>query len=318
MKKKIFITGGAGFIGANLVKYLLDRGGFDITAYDNLSLGSEANLNRAIRDSKKNGEMSFIKGDILDHKRLEAAVKGHDAVVHLAAHTRVIESLKDPEKNFKTNVIGTFNILEAIRKEKIEKFIFASSNAAVGEQPPPINEKAVPRPISPYGAGKLYGEALSSSYYYSYGVKTVSFRFANVYGPYSDHKGSVVAKFIRRIKEARPIVIYGDGSQTRDFIHAEDICQAIFLSLAGRHSGGVPWGEVFQVATSRETSINELTEIMKKVCDREIGLSYGDVRRGEIKRNYSDISKIRTRLAFSPSINLEDGIKDFWKAAGSQ
>ena len=212
LRQRIFITGGAGFIGANLVKYLLDKGGYAITVYDNLTGGSKENLGMAVTDSKRKGTVRFIRGDILNKKRLSTALKGHTAVVHLAAHTRVVESLKNPSKNFAINSTGTFNVLEGARKSKVKRFIFASSNAAVGEQIPPINEKMIPKPISPYGATKLFGEALCTAYFYSYGLQTVSLRFANAYGPYSDHKTSVVAKFIKRVKQGKPLEIYGDGS----------------------------------------------------------------------------------------------------------
>ena len=150
-RQRIFITGGAGFIGANLAKYLLDREGYDITVYDNLSEGSKENLDKAIAESGHNGKVELIRADILDFDTLSMAIAGHDAVVHLAAHTRILESLKDPKENFRVNIIGTFNLLAAARKNKVKKFVFASSNAAVGEQKPPINEKMVPKPLSPSG-----------------------------------------------------------------------------------------------------------------------------------------------------------------------
>ncbi|MGD9015727.1 MAG: GDP-mannose 4,6-dehydratase, partial [Candidatus Omnitrophota bacterium] len=226
-KRKIFMTGGCGFIGANLVKYLLDRDNYDIVIYDNLSTGSQQNLERAISDSQKKGTVKFIRGDICDKTKINSVIRGNHTIIHLAAHTRVVESVKSPQENFQVNAIGTFNILEASRYNRIKKFIFASSNAAVGEQIPPINEKMIPRPISPYGATKLYGEALCLAYYHTYGLRTACLRFANAYGPYSEHKTSVVAKFVKRAKAGKSLEIYGDGKQTRDFIHAQDICQAI-------------------------------------------------------------------------------------------
>jgi UDP-glucose 4-epimerase len=320
---RVFITGGAGFIGANLVKFLLDRHCCDITVYDNLTCGSGRNLERAIKDSKQKRKVKFIKGDILDFNKLNKAVKSHNVVVHLAAHTRVVESLENPKENFTVNAIGTFNVLEAARKNKVRRFIFSSSNAAVGEQVPPINEEMIPKPLSPYGAGKLYGEALCSSYFHSYGLKTVSLRFANAYGPYSEHKTSVVAKFIRRLREGKPLEIYGDGKQTRDFIHAQDICQAIYLCLTNSYSPinqltthqltNHPWGEVFQIATGKETKIIDLAHMINQLANGSKGnIAFKSVRKGEIRKNYSDITKVRKLLGFMPEIKLGNGLKEMW------
>ena len=315
-RKKIFITGGAGFIGANLVRYLLDKPGFDLTVYDNLSACSIGNLKRAQKDSKQRGRLKFVKADILDFSRLSRAMRGHDAVVHLAAHTRVVESLKNPQKNFRVNSIGTFNVLEAARKNEVKKVVFASSNAAVGEQTPPINEKMVPKPLSPYGSTKLFGEGLCAAYFNSYGLKTVSLRFANAYGPYSEHKTSVVAKFIRRIRKGKPLEIYGDGKQTRDFIHAEDICQAIFRILRARSSKSGLWGSVFQIATGRETKVIDLAKFIQAyvavLSSKEKRMIFSQARIGEIRKNYSDIRKAKRLLKFKPRIRLQNGLKNLW------
>ncbi|MFC1514708.1 NAD-dependent epimerase/dehydratase family protein, partial [Candidatus Omnitrophota bacterium] len=240
------------------------------------------------------------------------------------------ESLKNPKENFRVNSIGTFNILEAARKNKVMKVVFASSNAAVGEQTPPINESMVPAPLSPYGSTKLFGEALCSAYFNSYGLKTVSLRFANAYGPYSEHKTSVVAKFIRKAKASRSLEIYGDGKQTRDFIHARDICQAIYLCLtksllpctaSPRQSAG-PWGQVFQIATGRETRVIDLAKFVQASLNasgkRGGRTVFSKARIGEIRKNYSDIRKARRLLGFKPRIRLKDGLKDLWHKGGWQ
>jgi len=304
-KRKVFITGGCGFIGSNLVKHLLDRGGFDITVYDNLSVSSRDNLARAITDSKKKGCVKFIKGDILDRDRLNRLTRRHDAIIHLAAHTRVLESLKDPAENFTTNSIGTFNSLEAARRNRIGKFIFASSNAAVGEQVTPINECMVPKPISPYGASKLCGEALCMAYFSSYGIKTLVLRFANAYGPYSFHKTSVVAKFIKKLKVNRSLEVYGDGNQTRDFIHADDVCRAIYRSLMSDLGG-----ETFQIATGVPTRIRDLASLTKEcIGNSKTRLIFTKRKKGEILKNHSDIRKAKTMLAFRPKISLYRGMR---------
>ncbi len=309
-RKRVFITGGAGFIGANLVKYLLDRKTFDITVYDNLSACSKANLDKAAADSVRNSGVKFIQGDILDFDALADAIAAHDAAVHLAAHTRVRESIQRPQEHLAINSTGTLNVLEAVRRQRVDKFVFASSNAAVGEQIPPINESMIAKPISPYGAVKLYGEALCSAYYHSYGLKTVALRFANAYGPYSDHKTSVVAKFIQRVREGQTLEIYGDGEQTRDFIHAADICQAIYLAITHNDSDMTPWGEVFQIATGVETRIIDLAGmIVSLMGSNEQAITFGRQIKGEIKRNYSAINKANKQLGFTPEVKFIDGVK---------
>jgi UDP-glucose 4-epimerase len=316
--EKILITGGCGFIGANLVKYLLDRGRCQITVYDNLSVGSKSNLERAIADSgSRNSSVDFVEGDILDKDRLGQAVIGHSAVVHLAAHTRVVESLKNPQESFDVNVVGTFNVLEAARTNGSERFVFASSNAAVGEQSLPINEEMACQPLSPYGAGKLSGEALCSAYFRSYGLDTASLRFANAYGPYSEHKTSVVAKFIGHLRDGKSLEIYGDGEQTRDFIHAHDICQALYLCLTRRQSRDSQTTDssgVFQIATGVETRIIDLATMVKRLANgagnEQSEVVYESSRPGEIRRNCSNIGKSVRVLGFSPTVELEQGIQN--------
>ncbi len=309
-KQRVFITGGAGFIGANLTRYLLESSDSDITVYDNLSTGSKANLDKAIADSGRNGRVKFIQADILDFDAISGAVAGHNAVVHLAAHTRVRESIENPQENLMVNSMGTFNVLEAARKQGVDKFVFASSNAAVGEQKPPINELMIAKPLSPYGAVKLYGEALCSAYHHCYGLKSVSLRFANAYGLYSEHKVSVIAKFLRRAREGKTLEIYGDGNQTRDFIHAQDICQAIELILT-RHNGGFnPWGEVFQIATGEETTIIKLAKMLTDFTNSsEQLITFTPPIKGEIRKNFSDITKAKKILGFSPQMKLETQLK---------
>jgi len=316
---KVLITGGAGFIGANLVKFLLERESYHIRILDDLSVGRRSYIDQVSQEVSTSDRIEFIQGSILSREQIQAAVLGVDAVVHLAARTNVIESLRNPEEDFKVNAVGTLQVLESCRLLGVERFIYASSNAAVGEQDPPIDEQKVPAPIAPYGASKLAGEALCSAYYHTYGIQAITLRFANAYGPYSDHKTSVVARFIRMAREGSPLVIFGDGSQTRDFIHVRDVCQAIELAL--RVNTRYLKGEslVFQIATGRETRIIDLAKIIK-----DLAVQYGmppseivfkQARKGEIKVNYSAITKARIQLGFQPQISLEDGLKSVWEHA---
>ncbi len=302
--KTILITGGCGFIGTNLAEYLSGKG-YRVRILDNLSSSSQV---WTVNPPPTQQTAELIIGDIRDKDMVNQALKGVDAVVHLAAHTSVVGSLENPEENWDININGTLNLLEACRQNRVDKFIFASSNAAVGEQTPPIDERTIPRPLSPYGASKLAGEALCSAYYHSFGLKTISLRFANCYGPYSDHKSSVIARFMGWAKEGKPLIIYGDGNQTRDFIHVEDVCQAIYLSLMTLDF----YSEVFQIASGVETTINELAEMIEEVTGNKLQIIHQMERKAEIRRNYADVSKARAFLGFQPKVELREGLKRLW------
>ncbi|MBM3251180.1 MAG: NAD-dependent epimerase/dehydratase family protein [Candidatus Omnitrophica bacterium] len=303
--KRILVTGGCGFIGANLLSTLLNnKSEHRITIYDNLSSSSLANLKSILNNTPKKDSVEFIKGDILNYDKFDRALKDKDTLVHLAAHTSVIDSKKFPKTDFRCNNEGVMNALELARKNRIKKFIFASSNAVLGEHLPPINEESRPAPISPYGANKLYGEILCSVYFNTYGLKTVALRFSNVYGPYSDHKNSVVARFIKRVRDGKALEIFGDGSQTRDFIFVGDLVRAI-ISAMDKDIGG----ELFHIATEKETRIIELGEEIKRQmkCARS-KIIFKEARAGEIKRSYADIAKARKILNFEPSFGLKEGL----------
>ncbi len=293
---KILVTGGCGFIGANLLPMLLERG-HRVCVLDNLSVGSAETLDGL------NVELQV--GDVRDPQAVADAVRGVDGVVHLAAHTNVIASQREPFLDFEINARGTLNLLLACRDQGVARFVFASSNAPVGETTPPIDEGKPPHPLSPYGASKLAGEGYCSAFYGSYGLGTVVLRFANVYGPRSSHKTSVVAEFIRQLQANQPLVIYGDGQQTRDFIYVADLCQAINLALESDVSG-----EVFQIATGIETSILDLAQRLQVISERSVGIQFVAARAGEIIKNYSNIEKAKRALGFAPAVNLDLGLAE--------
>jgi len=301
---RILVTGGAGFIGANLVRQLLGAG-HQVRVLDNFSAGQ--------REYLAGLTLEVIEGDILDSERVVRAVDGMEGVVHLAAQTGVPGSLKNPRLDCDVNVVGTLNMLEACRHAGVRRFVFASSNAPLGRQPPPATEDKAPLPISPYGASKLAGEGYCLAYYGSWGQSTVVLRFANIYGPYSAHKNSVVAQFFRDILTVGQIAIDGDGHQTRDFIYVGDLCQAIGLALAGTVAG-----EVFQIATGVETSIAQLADRMQAVVGRGFEMSHGPSRLGDIPQNYSDIAKATRILGWRPTVDLDTGLCDTWEWFRSQ
>ena len=297
---KVLITGGCGFVGTNLVAVLADRPDVDIRVFDNEVVGKRQDL--------KGFQGEFIHGDMRDRDAVERAVEGMDAVVHLAADTRVIDSIADPAFNFAVNVVGGFNLLESMRAKGVTRLVSASTGGAIiGEVPPPVHEDMVARPMSPYGAAKLMMEGYCSAYTGSYGWKTLSLRFSNVYGPRSFHKGSVVAAFYKQILKGEPLVVYGDGEQTRDFVFVEDLCAGIISGLLGTATG------VFQLGSGRPVTVNQLIEAIKDaVSPAPVAVEYRPSRAGEISNTWCDVSKAKAQLGFEASTSLADGLKQTW------
>lgn len=310
------ITGGCGFIGTALVRRLLSEDGHDIRIVDNLSIGGRDDLAMVCSFADQAPEMidaapegvELVVGDILDEALSHKVMKGIDVVVHLAANTGVGPSIEDPRLDCLTNVIGTFNYLDAARQARVKRFVFASSGAPVGDVEPPIHEELAPHPVSPYGASKLAGEGYCSAYKRSFGMDTVVLRFGNVYGPGSAHKNSVIAKFIRRALDNEVLEVYGDGAQSRDFIYIEDLVEAIMKSAIMPGIGG----EVFQIATSRETTISELAQELVSILNskniHDIHVMNAAARIGDVKRNYSDTEKARKLLGWRQMTDLHYGL----------
>ncbi len=296
-------------MGTNLVEFIIQRSDWDIRVLDNLSQGKLEYL-KAV-DGFSEERVEFFRGDIRNVNHIERAIKDCDFVIHLAAQTSVIDSIENPKEDAEINITGTINLLEKAVEMDVDRFIFASSAAPLGEQEMPIDEEKIPQPLAPYGASKLACEGYCSAYSGSHSLTTVVLRFSNVYGPKSWHKGSVVAKFIKQILDGETPIIFGDGEQTRDFIHTKDISQALYLSCTEELDENF---ELFQIATGEETSINDLYSLLKmkleergkKVPDAR----HGEKREGEIYRNYADISKAENELDYSPKISIEDGIEE--------
>lgn len=310
------ITGGCGFIGTSLIRSLMPTGGHNVRVIDHLGTGTREDLRevcsfRELDQASISGPptgVELVVGNILDENLALDAGQGVDVVVHLAANTGVGPSVEDPRSDCYANVIGTLNYLESARSNNIARFIFASSGAPAGEVDPPIHEELPPHPVSPYGASKLAGEGYCSAYKHSFGIDTVALRFGNVYGPGSIHKSSVVAKFIRRALDGEPLEIYGDGTQTRDFIYIDDLIEAIQLAATKSDVGG----EIFQIATGRETTVGEmchqLVDVLVSRGVENINVLNTETRVGDVKRNYSDTSKALHMLGWRPRTGLEEGM----------
>jgi len=313
------ITGGCGFFCTALISRLLSEGEHRVRVIDNLSVGTRQDLatvcdfdeiivGQAISEFIHE-KVQFIEGDILDHELAIKVTKGADVIVHFAANTGVGPSVEDPRSDMRANVIGTFNYLEASRINDCSRFVFASSGAPAGEVEPPIHEELPPHPVSPYGASKLAGEGYCSAYNKTFGIDTVCLRFGNVYGPGSAHKASVVAKFIKAAISGNSLEVYGDGSQTRDFIFIDDLTQAVFLAAMKDGVGG----ETFQIATNQETTVGEMAKLLvsnlKSLGIDEVKLVNGEKRLGDVQRNFSDISKAKKYLGWQPNESLNTGLE---------
>lgn len=296
--EKVLVTGGCGFIGANLVRFLRARTPWSVGVVDDLRAGS--------RDAVPEELADVGIGDVGDPAVVAPFLNDVDAVIHLASQTGVLPSVEDPTRDFEGNAQTTFRLLESCRRAGVDRFVFASSGAALGDVPPPLHEEVVPRPLSPYGAGKLTGEAYCQGYAGSFGMQTVVLRFSNVYGPFSAHKKNAIPNFIKRCLGNEPLDIFGDGSQTRDFIHVADLSEAIVGSLATPEA----WGEVIQLGTGVGTSILELAELTKQVTGSGSEIRFEERRAGEVYKSQTDISKARRLLGFEPQTSLVDGLAD--------
>jgi UDP-glucose 4-epimerase len=311
------VTGGCGFLGAALVRSLVQEG-HSIRVIDNLAVGEREDLEAVspfeevsdVGPMRSGSPVELVVGDILDEELALRAAKGADVIVHLAANTGVMPSIQDPMSDCMSNVVGTLNYLEAARHSGVRRFVFASSGGTtIGEAEPPIHEEMVPHPVSPYGASKLAGEGYCSAYYRTFGIDTVALRFGNVYGPLSGHKNSVVARFIKRASNGEILEIYGDGTQTRDFIYVGDLIRAVRLAATVDGVGG----EIFQVATSAETTVQELVDRLLPILAasgiKDVKVHNTEARRGEVRRNYADTSKAERMLGWRTEVDLDEGLR---------
>ena len=304
---RIFITGGAGFIGSRLTKLFLQHG-HQVTIYDTRSYDDFSAQHKTLASQIRRED--YIQGSILDYNYLLSELQKSESskFVHLAANTGVPSSITNPENDLEVNVLGTFNCLRASSLAGINRFIFASSGAPTGNSEPPITEESLTRPLSPYGASKLSGEAYCSAFYNSFGLDTVVLRFSNVYGPGSSLKTSVIPKYIRAALAREQRIVYGDGMSTRDFLYVDDLAEAV-IAICNKDSGS---GEIFQIGTGKETTLLELNDLLAQALIHsgleDHGFVTRDFRKGDITRNYCDPSRVRARFGWESQTQLLEGL----------
>jgi UDP-glucose 4-epimerase len=275
---------------------LLARG-FDVRALDNFARGS--------RDYVADADVEIVEGDIRDEDAVTRALEDAETLVHLAAFGSVVESVADPVENFDVNVRGTLAVLRAAVARGVGKVVFASTGGAImGNATPPVDETTLPWPISPYGASKLCGEAYCHAFAGSFGLRIVALRFANVYGPMSDHKKGVITNFIRNALRGEPLVIYGDGTATRDFLYVDDLCEGICAAIDAPLEDAV-----IHLASGEETSIGDLARLILELADAgELPIRHEERRRGEVERTFAKPDYAADVLGFRPGHSLPDGL----------
>ncbi len=299
----ILITGGAGFIGSHTCERFINAG-HRVTIADNLSSGNLANLGAVAN------EINFLELDVSDYERINDACRNTQAVLHLAAVSSVVRSIDRPIETNRVNIGGTINVIEACRRQAVRRLILASSAAVYGDsQQLPFSEDSQTRPFSPYGWQKLTGEYYGSFYSMLSGTEFLALRYFNAYGPRQDPASpysGVLSIFAHRAKKKQPLTVYGDGGQTRDFIHVSDIAE-VNLKAA---EAAWPLPGIINVATGSETSINEAASIIQQHAGSSAGLIHKNRRAGDIYRSFSSTGRLRNALGYVPQVLIEDGLKD--------
>ena len=295
---KILVTGGAGFIGSHLLQLLQGQQGVEVVVYDNLSSGRREHVPKAIR---------LVEGDVRDAEVLANlfASEGFDSVVHLAAQTMVPYSLSHPEEDCQINLLGLINILECCRKYAVKHIVFSSSAAVYGDNLNiPLHEEEKPMPTSAYGITKMASEHYLRMYHDLYGLNTTVLRFANVYGERqgAGGEGGVVSIFCKLLAAGQGVTVFGNGEQTRDFVYAGDIAEALWRGsqLEGHH--------VINISTQKETSVNQLLAAFKQAVGREFPVQYAPIREGDIFRSVLANGRCVELLGFCPAMNLQEGV----------
>ena len=304
----VLVTGGAGFIGSHLVRSLVGKG-WDVVVLDDFSSGKMKNLERL----KGSGSLKTVKGDIRDRKVVGEVLDGVEAVVHLAAFVDPAGSVEKPLETNDINVNGTLNVLDGCVKKGVRKFIFVSSAGVYGDgNPLPLRETYDLRPVSPYTASKISGEYYCKMFSDCYGVGSVILRFFNVYGPGqgANQYAGVITKFVNSGLRGEPLTIYGDGTQSRDFINVEDVVTALLKALDFKSSRT----EVFNVCTGKPVSVNDLVSLVREVLGKNLEVVHVEPRVGDVLHSYGDPAKARNVLGFEARTGFEKGLAEYVKS----
>jgi UDP-N-acetylglucosamine 4-epimerase len=329
-RKHVLVTGGAGFIGCNLVRRLLKEGA-RVRVFDNFSTGKRSNLSdlqesdsgaarsapvRSREASSNRAEgaspspmLEVFEGDLRDFALILEATKDIEIVFHEAALPSVIRSVKAPNTTNDVNIAGTLNLLEACKVNNVKRVIYASSSSIYGDSEElPKHEKMIPKPMSPYAVSKIAGEHYMRVFHHLYGIETVILRYFNVYGPYQDptsEYSGVISKFIHAFINNQPITVYGDGEQSRDFTYVDDVVEANILAADAPVSG-----EVFNVAGGNRYSLNQMIEILKDIFGKkEYEVIYTDPRPGDVRHSQAAVESAKKRFAFTAKIDFDAGLK---------
>lgn len=301
--ERVLVTGGAGFIGSHLVDRLVAEG-YGVRVLDDLSAGKLENIAGHLRA----GRVDFVKGDIRDSAVVAKCLDSVAVVVHLAALTSVTFSVANPDLTFDVNAFGTLNLLRTCVEQAVDKFVFVSSCAVYGDPEfLPVDEGCKANPISPYAESKFLAERYCLRFDKRKLLRSVVLRFFNVYGPrqgLNDYSG-VITRFVDRVRKKEPLVVYGDGSQTRDFVSVHDIVEAVLASMRSVAAQG----QVFNIGSGKPTSINELAKTILELAGVDLEIRHEKPRVGDIKDSYADISKAKKVLGYKPRVDLREGLE---------
>ncbi len=304
MTDKYLVTGGAGFIGSNLARYILDKG-HDVVVLDNFATGKRENLEE-IKD-----RITLIEGDIRDRKAVDQAVAGCKAIFHEGALGSVPRSVDDPLTSHDVNVNGTITVLESARALGVKRVVFAASSSAYGDQPTsPKHEGMVPSPISPYAASKICCEAYLQAYAAVYKMETVALRYFNVFGPRQDPFGAyaaVIPAFVSQLLKKESPIVYGDGEQSRDFCYIENVCDANWLAAHAPAENCD--GSAMNIACNAAVTLNQILDKLNTLMKTDVKAVYQPVRAGDVKHSLADITLAKKKIGYQPAVFFDEGLE---------